>query len=264
MEQPIQDLRVTLVQSELAWHNPAANHQAFKQQMAGLKGKTDLIILPEMFTTGFTMTPEQVAENWLDSLTVDWMKQQASDLDAALCGSVVIQQDEQHFNRMLLVMPEGNVHHYDKRHLFRMAREHEHYTAGSQRAVVNYRGWRILLQVCYDLRFPVFSRNQNDYDLAVYVANWPQPRRAAWRTLLQARAIENLAYVVGVNRVGEDSNGNPYSGDSAAIDFKGDVLVDHAAGTVFVETSTLTMKTLQAFRDKFPAWQDADGFELRC
>ncbi|MEZ5534641.1 MAG: amidohydrolase [Thiolinea sp.] len=265
-------LRVSLVQSELVWHEPEANRQALAARIKPLQGQSDLVVLPEMFTSGFTMQPEQVAEvcrqtnSGLESETISWMKSQAAYLGTAVCGSVAMQvgdnESAAYVNRMLFVTPEGEVSHYDKRHLFRMADEHEHYQAGTERRVVDYRGWRVLLQVCYDLRFPVFSRNANDYDLALYVANWPEPRRLAWRTLLQARAIENLCYVVGVNRVGQDVNVH-YSGDSLAVDFKGERLLDHVAGEVFVATTELDYEALTAFREKFPAWQDADRFTLQ-
>lgn len=263
-------LGVTLVQSELVWHDAAANRAAFTGKLAELQGRTDLVVLPEMFTTGFTMHPERVAEvcyetgAGLQSETISWLQKQAEQIQSAVCGSVAMRLDDTgaYVNRMLFVTPEGAVAHYDKRHLFRMANEHHHYQAGTERKVVEYLGWKILLQVCYDLRFPVFSRNHHQYDLAVYVANWPQPRRTAWRTLLQARAIENLCYVVGVNRAGEDVNVG-YSGDSLAVDFKGELLIDDAPGAVFTENVVLDRSTLTDFREKFPAWQDADQFELR-
>ncbi|MCB1620947.1 MAG: amidohydrolase [Thiothrix sp.] len=266
------NLRVSLIQSELVWHNPQANRQHFNHLLAPLQGQTDLVVLPEVFTSGFSMEPEQIAEpctrtpDGLSAPTITWMQEQAIRLNAALCGSVAMRIDEDGrqgcVNRLLFVTPDGQVQHYDKRHLFRMAGEHEHFLAGNQRLLVRFRGWDILPQVCYDLRFPVFSRNRNDYHLALYVANWPAPRRHPWRTLLQARAIENLCYTVGVNRVGTDSAEQSYSGDSMAVDFKGEILLDRAAGSAFVETATFSMTELLAFREKFPAWQDADDFTL--
>ncbi|MEZ5479669.1 MAG: nitrilase-related carbon-nitrogen hydrolase [Thiolinea sp.] len=181
-------LRVSLVQDELVWHDPAANRTAFARRLAELEGETDLIVLPEMFTTGFTMEPEAVAEDWETSATLGWMQEQAAMLDAALTGSVVMREDGQYFNRLLFVTPDGAVSHYDKRHLFRMAREHESYAPGMQRVTLDYRGWRILLQVCYDLRFfGFFSRNRGDYD-GPYVANWLKPRRTAWLSLAEKTA----------------------------------------------------------------------------
>ncbi|UTW12465.1 amidohydrolase [Marinobacterium rhizophilum] len=259
---PQQDLRISLVQSALHWQDPPANRRMFEQQLACLTGTTDLIVLPEMFTTGFTMAPEGLAEPQ-EGPTLDWMCRQARQLGAALCGSLVTRTAAGFVNRLLFVTPEGAVHHYDKRHLFRMAGEHQHYEAGTCRALIDYRGWRILPTVCYDLRFPVFLRNRSDYDLLLCVANWPAARRHPWRVLLQARAIENLCYVAGVNRVGQDGKGYDYSGDSMLVDFKGQALLDRPAGTPFVGTTTLSAAALGSFRNAFPAGQDADDFELR-
>ncbi|SFX19118.1 amidohydrolase [Marinospirillum alkaliphilum] len=258
---PSQDLRITLIQTELHWQQPETNRRMLTDKLAPLAGNTDLIILPEMFSTGFSMAPEQLAEPEPGE-TLRWMQQQAQQTGAAITGSVMVQDDQGFRNRLYWVTPDGQVQHYDKRHLFRMASEQEHYVAGQQRLVVNYRGWRILPQVCYDLRFPVFSRNRGDYDLAIYVANWPESRRHAWRILLQARAIENLSYVAGVNRVGTDGKGLSYSGDSLLADFAGQLLLDHQAGGRFVETRTLSAEQLNGFRNSFPAWQDADDFSL--
>ncbi len=258
----MQDLRVTLVQADLHWHDPAANRTQFEAIFAELKGQTDLVILPEMFTTGFTMEPELLAEPHGGD-TAQWLNKQAKELDAAIVGSVVTQTDAGFHNRLLFTTPEGEQSFYDKRHLFRMGCEHNHYQQGTERLVLNYRGWRIMPQICYDLRFPVFCRNRNEYDLLLYVANWPAPRRNAWRTLLQARAIENQVFVAGVNRVGTDGTGLEYSGDSLLVDFKGELQIDGDEGEAFVKTETLNAQELLAFREKFPAWMDADEFELR-
>ncbi len=255
-------LRVSLVQTDLHWHAPAQNRQALAESLAPLAGQTDLVVLPEMFTTGFTMSPETQAEAY-GGETLVWMRAQAAHVQAAVCGSVATAAEGRYVNRFLLVTPDGEVQFYDKHHLFRMGDEPNHYHAGQERKVFHYRGWRILPQVCYDLRFPVFMRNRNDYDLAVVVANWPAPRRQPWRILLQARAIENLAYVVGVNRIGSDGAGLAYSGDSLAIDFRGGLLVDYPEHTAFTATTTLDGQALNTFRQQFPAWMDADGFELR-
>lgn len=258
----MQDLRITLVQADLIWHQPEANRTQFEDIFADLEGKTDLIVLPEMFTTGFTMTPEALAEPE-DGETVQWLKQQAHRLDVAIVGSVVTQVGDHYRNRLFFTPPNGEQQVYDKRHLFRMGGEHNHYEAGRERVVVEYKGWRIMPQICYDLRFPVFSRNHNEYDLLLYVANWPKPRRQPWRTLLQARAIENLTYVAGVNRVGTDGAGLEYSGDSLLVDFTGECLIDQAAEQAFVETYTLDSRALNDFRKRFPAWMDADAFDLK-
>lgn len=254
-------LRVSLIQSELLWQDAPGNRQQLQHIISPLAGNTDLVVLPEMFATGFMMEPEQFAEPE-QGPTLDWMRQQAAHLGAAVCGSLAIKSAQGYVNRFYLVDPAGHVQHYDKRHLFRMGEEHHHYQAGEQRVILVWRGWRILPQVCYDLRFPVFMRNRNDYDLAICVANWPAPRRQPWRILLQARALENQCYLVGVNRVGEDGNGLPYSGDSLAVDFKGECLIDHPPGQAFVQTCSLSFTELQQFRERFPAWQDADAFTL--
>ncbi|WP_027856224.1 amidohydrolase [Marinobacterium jannaschii] len=254
-------LRVSLVQAPLHWHQPQPNREMFTERMAALQGCTDLIVLPEMFTTGFTMTPERVAEPE-QGPTEHWLQQQAAELQAAICGSVAIQTASGYVNRMLFVSPDGEVQSYDKRHLFRMGGEHNHYLPGAERKVFSYLGWRILPLICYDLRFPVFSRNRDDYDLLLCVANWPAPRRQPWRILAQARAIENLSYVAAVNRCGSDDNGLNYSGDSLLIDFKGEKLIDQPDSEAFVLTQSLDMPALQQFRQRFPAQLDGDLFTL--
>jgi predicted amidohydrolase len=208
----MQDLRVTLVQSHLHWEDAAENRALFATRFKGLKGATDLVVLPEMFTTGFSMRSAELAEG-MDGRTVQWMREQALAMDAALYGSVIMEDGGRCYNRGLFVTPDGSVTTYDKRHLFRFAKETDHFTPGGSRVIVEWRGWRILLQICFDLRFPVFARNRGDYDAVLYVANWPEVRRYPWSQLLIARAIENQCYVVGVNRVGQDGNGHLYSGD---------------------------------------------------
>jgi predicted amidohydrolase len=255
----MQDLSVTLVQTELAWENPADNRRHLQSIIQQEAQAADVIVLPEMFTTGFSMNAAANAEP-PGGETSAWLQQLAHDCDCAITGSIAVQGEGGVYNRMLFAMPEG-LRHYDKRHLFRMAGEHKRYLQGQGREIVEWRGWRILLQVCYDLRFPVFSRNRNDYDLAIYVANWPEPRRLHWRQLLIARAIENLACVVGVNRVGSDARGLTYSGDSLAIAADGSLLADlkdqRTAGT-----ATLSAKALRDYRAGFPCHLDADDFEL--
>jgi omega-amidase len=222
------NLRVSIVQGETRWHDPAGNRDYYGELIAPLHGITDLVVLPETFTSGFSNDAIGNAET-MDGPTVEWIREQALKLDAAVTGSVQLRTEAGVFNRMLFATPDGGLTHYDKRHLFSFAKEHERYAAGRERVVVAWKGWNILLQVCYDLRFPVFARNRfnvdradaPDYDLALYVANWPSARAYPWKTMLRARAIENLCYVVGVNRVGTDGNGLHYSGDSAVIDFLG-------------------------------------------
>jgi predicted amidohydrolase len=213
-----------------------------------------------MFTTGFTMNTS-LAET-MDGPTVQWMKQQAGTIDAAMYGSVIISDGQRTYNRGLFVTPDGSVKHYDKRHLFRMAEEIRHFAPGRERVVVEWRGWRVLLQICYDLRFPVFARNRSDYDLSIYVANWPEARRYPWSQLLIARAIENQCYVLGANRVGMDGMGHHYTGDSAVVDPRGEVM-NVASGREVVLSSTLNAEALLDFRAKFPVGSDADAFELR-
>ncbi len=260
-EQTPMDLRVTIVQTQLHWQDAAANRAMFTKKLAAAAPQTDLIVLPEMFTTSFSMDAPTLAEA-ANGTTLAWMQQQAALYQAVLTGSVIVQENGQYYNRLYWVRPNGSFATYDKRHLFRMAKEHHTYTAGKERLVVELKGWNICPLVCYDLRFPVWSRNANlDYDLLLYVANWPQVRSLAWRTLLQARAIENVAYVVGVNRVGTDGNNHPYSGDSAVIHPKGHHLLQtsHAEG---IHTLTLHKQELTDFREAFPAHLDADAFHL--
>jgi omega-amidase len=263
------ELRVSLVQGDTVWHDPAANRAMYADLMAPLAGRTDLVLLPETFTSGFSNEALASAEG-MDGATVEWILGQARQLGAVVTGSVQIREGQGVYNRLLWATPDGDLKHYDKRHLFRMAKEHERYAAGRDRLSVELKGWRICPLVCYDLRFPVFIRNRHgveaperfDYDLLLFVANWPSPRRYAWQTLLRARAIENLSYVAAVNRVGTDGNGHPYSGDSVALDFLGQPLLEFGA-QVQVATTTLSPAALAAHRERFPAQLDADRFDLR-
>lgn len=257
----MQDLRVTLVQSMLHWEDAEANRRMFAGKLASLKGDTDLVVLPEMFTTGFSMRSTELAEG-MDGPTVAWMTSQARALDAAVYGSVIMTEGGRYFNRGLFVKPDGEVTVYDKRHLFRFAGEQEHYTAGQRRVVVDWRGWRLLLQICFDLRFPVFARNRGDYDGILYVANWPEVRRHPWSQLLIARAIENQCHVVGVNRVGMDGKGMHYSGDSVAIGPRGDRIGHVAPSQEGLATVTWDRAELEDLRLKFPVGSDADDFTL--
>jgi len=255
----MRDLNLTLIQCELAWEQPEDNRRQIGEVIAGLEEPTDLILLPEMFTTGFSMNAVANAEQ-PGGPTEDWLRQLAVRHDCALAGSIAVRADGGVYNRMLFVTPEG-VTHYDKRHLFRMAGEHKRYLAGGNRVIVTWRDWRILLQVCYDLRFPVFSRNREDYDLAVYVANWPAARRQHWRQLLPARAIENLACVAGVNRIGSDARGQTYTGDSMAVAADGKLLCDMANKNGAARI-VLSGADLQDYRASFPCQLDADAFQL--
>ena len=255
-------LRVTLVQQPLAWHDAAANREHFDALLAPLAGNSDLVVLPEMFTTGFSMDVEQFAEE-AGGPTSTWLEQKARDLRAAVTGSVMSKEGSHFYNRMFWAEPGSPLRHYDKRHLFRMADEHQRFTPGETALVVMWRGFRICPLVCYDLRFPVFSRRRPEleYDVLVYAANWPAPRRQAWRALLRARAIENLSYVIGVNRVGTDGKDLPYAGDSVAHDFLGEPLAELGSEPAVV-TVELDLAALRAFRERFPAHLDADRFTL--
>lgn len=256
------DLRVTAVQCMLHWEDATANRAALTERLAQLAGTTDLVVLPEMFTTGFSMRSQELAEH-MDGPTVRWMKEQAHRLDAAVYGSVIIADKDAKYNRGLFVTPDGQVVVYDKRHLFRFANETEHYSAGQQRVVVKWRGWRLLLQICFDLRFPVFARNRRDYDAALYVANWPEARRYPWSQLLIARAIENQCYVAGVNRVGMDGKGIHYCGDSVLIDPRGEVLGAVPTAEEGMVTARWEGAALMEFRHRFPVSAEADDFELK-
>lgn len=256
------DLTVSMVQANLHWQDAAANRATLDRCLSQISIPTDLIVLPEMFTTGFSMDAAALAEP-MDGPTVAWLREHAAAHQAVVTGSLIIEENGQYFNRLLWVRPDGSLSYYDKRHLFTLAHEQDTYTAGTARLVEEWRGWRICPLVCYDLRFPVWSRNQTaqPYDLLLYVANWPAVRRNAWITLLRARAIENLSYVLGVNRVGQDGLGHEYAGDSALLDMRGDYLLQ-AGNLHSCITRTLRREDLEDFRTKFPALNDADAFAL--
>lgn len=255
----MQDLKVTLVQTALHWEQPDTNRAMLAEKIAHC-GETDLIVLPEMFTTGFSMNAPAYAEP-ADGPTLAWLAKQAAARNAVITGSVMVSVDGSYRNRLFWMPPNGRYSFYDKRHLFRMAGEHEHYQPGSERLIVELNGWRICPLICYDLRFPVFSRNRGDYDLLVYVAEWPAPRRRHWQTLLAARAIENLSYVVGVNVVGDDGAGHHYSGDSTAVTMGGDIVFT-GAEQEFCQTVTLGAAALADWRKRLPFHVDADAFEI--
>jgi omega-amidase len=255
----MQNLAVTLIQCELAWEQPDDNRRQIGEIIEGLASDTDLVVLPEMFTTGFSMNALANSEE-VGGPTEQWLLEMARRQDCAIAGSIAVREEERVYNRLLFATPSG-VQHYDKRHLFRMAGEHKRYAPGAERVIVQWRDWRINLQVCYDLRFPVFSRNREDYDLLLYVANWPAQRRHHWRQLLIARAIENLACVVGVNRIGADASGLNYCGDSLAVTAEGEILLDakneNGAARVVLDSTAL-----QAYREAFPCQLDSDNFQL--
>lgn len=256
----MQPLTLSLVQTATHWHDPEANRAMFDGYLSRVPADAQLVMLPEMFSTGFTMAAEAVAEP-MSGPTVAWMRRSAASLGIVVCGSVVITEGGGCYNRFLWVTPEGDVVAYDKRHRFRMVGEHEHYAAGAERVIVELGDWRILPVVCYDLRFPVWLRSRRDYDLLLAVANWPAPRQAAWNALLRARAIENLACAAGVNIIGTDGNGVGYTGGSAVYDPQGTALLE-AGSDAGIYTVTLDRQALEDHRSRFPAWQDADDFEL--
>jgi omega-amidase len=257
------DLTVSFVQASLHWHDPAANRVELQRHIDEIAIATDLIVLPEMFTTGFSMDATHLAET-MDGPTVAWLRSLAASRNAVITGSLVICDEQGRcYNRLLWVRPDGSVSYYNKRHLFSLAGEQHVYTAGRERLIEEWRGWRICPLICYDLRFPVWSRNsqQQPYDLLLYVANWPAVRRTAWITLLRARAMENVAYTMGVNCVGIDGNNLAYSGDSALLDMRGEYLVEVGNQETSI-TRTLRRADLETFRQRFPVLQDTDSFDL--
>lgn len=267
------ELKFTLVQTQLHWEDKEANLKMLEGKINDLQAATHVIVLPEMFSTGFSMKPEQLAER-MDGPALQWMKDMAASKKVILTGSIIVEEDGRYFNRLIWMLPNGQYGYYNKRHLFAFAEEDKHYTAGNKRLIASVNGWKINLMVCYDLRFPVWARqtsppaplrqNQRgelEYDVLIYVANWPQRRNLAWKTLLQARAIENQCYVIGVNRVGNDGNNIYHSGDSMVIDPLGEILY-HKADEEDVFTSALSKEHLQQAREKFQFWRDADKFQI--
>lgn len=253
-------LKVALIQSHLEWENPNANRNMLAEKIAAVPDDTDLVVLPEMFTTGFTMNPQNIAPSE-GKTTVEWMQTIAMERNVALLGSVAIQEDNKYFNRLYFVYPDGEVISYDKKHTFTFAGEDKVYQAGNERLTLMYKNFKICPLICYDLRFPVWARNTVDYDLLVYVANWPKPRTAAWDTLLQARAIENMAYCIGVNRIGKDGLGYEYSGHSAVYDTLGKQLVfSEEEEIVYTE---LDKKHIEICRNKLKFLDDRDEFNLK-
>lgn len=258
-------LLVTLIQTPLHWEDKAANLAMLEEKIRGLD-KTELVVLPEMFSTGFSMRPEQLAET-MEGPTVQWMQRLAAEKRVILTGSLIIEEDGHYYNRLIWMLPNGQLGYYDKRHLFAYAGEDQHYASGSRRLIASARGFRINLQVCYDLRFPVWARQQAtedgnpEYDILVYVANWPERRAQAWRTLLQARAIENQCYVVGVNRVGNDGNGIYHSGNSMVVDPLGEILYEQAHEAA-VHTVSLSRQHLDDIRSRLPFLRDRDQFHI--
>ncbi len=253
-------LQISIIQADLIWEHPERNREQFTTFINNIPQDTQLVVLPEMFTTGFSMTPEPLAET-MDGTTLQWMINLAAQKKIAICGSLIIKENGNFYNRFLFVEPEGNVTSYDKRHRFMMAGEGEKYTAGKEQVVIDYLGWKIFPQICYDLRFPVFSRNTADYDLIIFVANWPETRVAAWDTLLKARAIENMSYCVGVNRIGTDGSQLKYTGHSGIYNELGETHI-FAKAEEGIFTTTLSKSQMLATREKLPFLRDKDRFTL--
>jgi predicted amidohydrolase len=259
-------LHIAGIQSNLHWEDRKANLAMFEDKITSIVGPAEIVILPEMFSTGFSMKPEALAET-MEGETLQWMKKIAATKRIILTGSIIIKENNDYFNRLIWMLPNGQLGFYDKRHLFAYGDEDQHYTAGSKRLIVSVNGWKINLLVCYDLRFPIWARQQPsespfEYDVLIYVANWPEKRIHAWKALLQARAIENQCYVAGINRLGEDGNGIHYTGESMVIDPAGEILY-HKKDAEDIFTLALEKSRLENIREKFPFWKDADGFEIK-
>jgi predicted amidohydrolase len=255
------DIRISILQTNIVWEDKETNLRYLRTRLEQLSGETEIVVLPEMFSTGFSMRCNELAEPF-DGITVSTLQEFAHTFNIAIVGSYICKEDNTFRNRAFFITPEGDKYHYDKRHLFRMGDEAGHYSAGTRHTIVKYKGWNISLMVCYDLRFPIWSRNDNNaYDLLIYVANWPGQRQHVWDTLLCARAIENMAYVCGVNRIGIDGMGLHYDGGSALISPKGERIVEADDNDTPV-TAAIRLDELQRFRDKFPAWKDADTFAI--
>ncbi len=264
------DLKITIIQSNLHWENMDANLKMFSEKISSIKEDTDLIVLPEMFSTGFTMNNKSMAES-MKGRTVAWMKRMAKEKKCAITGSVIIEEKKKYYNRLFFMLPDGEYKTYDKRHLFRYAHEQNYYTAGKKKLIVELKNWKICPIICYDLRFPVWIRNKilrqkakgkSEYDILLVVANWPERRNHPWKTLLMARAMENQVYVAGINRVGDDGNNIYHSGDSAVLNFKGEIISTTKPHEESIETIAISKKELDEWRKTFPAWMDADKFKV--
>ena len=253
-------MKVALIQSSLFWENPSLNRNYFEEKINAISEQVDLIVLPEMFTTGFTMNPKNLAET-MQGETIQWLQSLAKSKNSAITGSLIIEENNNYYNRLVFVFPAGEIQFYDKRHLFTLAGEDKVYTSGIEKLIIDYKGWKICPLICYDLRFPVFARNTEDYDLLIYVANWPKTRINAWDILLKARSVENMCYTIGVNRIGFDDNNLEYVGHSQAIDFLGNYILEpqKTEGIFIVK---LNKEKLLETRNKLGFLNDSDSFEL--
>lgn len=255
-------MKIAIIQSPLSWENPIVNRNYFEEKINAITEKVDLIVLPEMFTTGFTMNPSAVAET-MQGETILWLQSLAKAKNSAITGSLVITENDNFYNRLLFVFPSGEIQFYDKRHLFTLAGEDKIYTSGEEKLIVDYLGWKICPLICYDLRFPVFARNTEDYDLLIYVANWPKVRMSAWDILLKARSVENMCYTIGVNRIGFDNNNFEYVGHSQVVDFLGNYILEpQETEDVFIVE--LNKEKLHETRQKLGFLNDRDSFELKA
>ena len=255
------ELKIIGIQADLVWENPRKNIAFFEEKINTLENTVDLIVLPEMFSTGFTMKPNKVAEK-MNGFSVSWMQKIAKEKQTAICGSLVIIENDTFYNRLVFVYPAGKIETYDKRHSFTLAGEDKVYTSGSKKLIIDYKGWKICPLICYDLRFPVWARNTENYDLLIFMANWPVARVKAWDTLLKARAIENMSYVIGVNRSGKDGNGYEYSGNSLIIDYLGEVLSNLEKNEVGIINATIKKDTQDTTRKKLGFLNDSDLFYI--
>ncbi|ARV15626.1 amidohydrolase [Polaribacter sp. SA4-12] len=255
------ELNVIGIQADLVWENPTENLAFFESKINTLSKGIDLVVLPEMFTSGFTMNPEKVAEK-MDGNAISWMQKMASENEIAICGSLIIEENENYYNRLVFVHPSQKIETYDKRHSFTLAGEDKVYTSGSKKLIVTYKGWKICPLVCYDLRFPVWARNTENYDLLIFMANWPVTRIKAWETLLKARAIENMSYVIGVNRTGKDANDYKYSGNSLVVDYFGQEISNLQNNEVGIVKATLVKTEQDRIRKKLGFLNDKDSFKI--
>ncbi len=256
-------MKISLVQFDIIWENRNANLENLDNLLLPLKGSTDIVILPEMFTTGFSVNPEGISEE-AGAETCLWMKKKAREGTFAICGSYIINERENFFNRFIFISPDGKSWQYDKRHLFSLSGENRTFTPGTEKIIIEFSGLRICPMICYDLRFPVWSRNKNEYDLLIYASNWPYSRQFAWNTLIRARAIENQCFVAAVNRVGRDGNNTEYRGESALIGFAGKTIIAADEIRESVITGSISLHELSVFREKYPFLADADKFNLTC
>ena len=254
-------INIAIVQTDISWEDHSKNIILYNSKLSKLDKSTDLVILPEMFSSGFSMNIDRIKQT-MDGEVVTWMRNTAIQKNIAILGSVAIEEDNKVYNRAIFTMPDGSLEYYDKRHLFTLADEHKYFEKGNKRVIINYKGWKIMPLICYDLRFPVWSRNNNEYDILIYIANWPNKRRTAWNNLLKARAIENMSYTIGVNRIGNDNNDIYYTGDSTVINPEGVDIVSPIEKNECLREVSLSKNNLSDIRDKYSFLSDRDNFDI--